>query len=347
MNVPKYFRRLAPAAFAVFAGFISIPAGRAQSVSPMNDSRFLFIFDTSADMKKRLPAMKVEMNQLMSTSMGGQLRSGGSLGVWTFDQDLHAGQFPLQHWRPDDAETIASGITDFVGKQHYANGTRFDALQPQLNQVIQDSPRLTVLIFCDGEDDIKWTPYDSGINQVFQQRLAEQKRSEQPFVLVLRTQLGQYAGCTVNFPPGMVSFPEFPPLPAPMSENPPPPAPVVAPPQPRGPPLIIVGTKVETNWPLAPAPMPVLPTNPTPVVQSNAAPVPPTNPTIVTPTNVVSATPINPVAPLLDNSGPVHSGTLVIGVVLLIAAVALALLAFFRSRRTDDGSLITRSMRKD
>ena len=83
------------------------------------------------------------------------------------------------------------------------------------------------------------------------------------------------------------------------------------------------------------------------MVQSNAAPVPPTNPTIVTPTNVVSATPINPVAPLLDNSGPVHSGTLVIGVVLLIAAVALALLAFFRSRRTDDGSLITRSMRKD
>ena len=98
----------------------------------ITDSRFLFIFDTSADMKKRLPAVQTELNELLSTGLGGQLRAGDSIGVWTFDKDLRTGQFPLQHWSPDDAVTIAASINKFVGKQRYANGTRFDALQPLL-----------------------------------------------------------------------------------------------------------------------------------------------------------------------------------------------------------------------
>jgi hypothetical protein len=420
MNIPKLFLRRAPVAFALCAGFFLIPAGRAQPGRQITDSRFLFIFSTSADMKKLLPAVQAEVNNLMSTGMGGQFRPGDGIGVWTFDQDLRTGQFPLQHWRPDDAQKIASSINKFIGKQHYANGTRFNALQPQLNQLIQNSTRLTVLIFCDGEDEIKWTPYDAGINQIFQQRLAEQKRTRQPFVLVFRTQLGQYAGCTMNFPPGMVSVPEFPPPPAPPAPaKTPPPAPT---PAPVGPPLIIVGTKVETNWPPAPAPpqpakpapvaptniAPVMPTNIAPVMPTNIVPAAPTNPVAppMPPTNAVSATPTNPVAPKSQaapplpthpapaiqtnaapaptassfaptssapatpaklvpvppsnpmasanpvapspgTSGPDHKSAIAIGGALLIAAAALGALAFFRSRRSDRSSLITRSMRKD
>jgi hypothetical protein len=285
MNFLKHFSRFAPMVFALCAGFSVVPAGRAQPAPQINANRFLFIFDTSAEMKKRLPAVRVEVNDLFSMSLGGQLHAGDSLGVWTFDRDLRTGQFPLQHWNPEDAATIASDINKLVGRQHYANATRFGALQPQLNQLIQNSARLTVLIFCDGGDEIKWTPFDTGINQVFQQRLAEQKKARQPFILVLRTQFGEYAGCTMNFPPGMVSVPEFPPLPKPAPPSQPPPAPVIKPPV--GPPLIIVGTKVGTNWPPATEP----PSPPPP------APLPATNPTPALSTNVVPAAPTNPVAP--------------------------------------------------
>jgi hypothetical protein len=385
MKPPKFFIRRAQAAFALCAGLLLVPAARAQQPAQTGESRFLFIFDTSADMKKRLPAVQTEVNQLLATSLSGQLRASDSIGVWTFDQNLRSGQFPLQHWLPEDAVTIASDINQFVGKQRFANGTRFDALQPLLNEVIKGSERLTVLIFSDGEDQIQWTPFNAGINQVVQQRLAEQKKTKQPFVLVLRTQLGQYVGCTVNFPPGMVNVPEFPPLPAPVQTPPPapPPAPVVNPPPPTGPPLIIIGTKVETNWP--PAPAPTLPTNPAPVtptnivpvvpaapatlvappptspapeIQTNAAPAPvatpapPANPAPMTPAKLVPVPPpkptaaANPVAASPENSSPAHKGALAIGA-LLIAAGALAALAFFRGRRADRGSLISRAMRKD
>ena len=385
MKPPKFFIRRAQAAFALCAGLLLVPAARAQQPAQTGESRFLFIFDTSADMKRRLPAVQAEVNQLLATSLSGQLRASDSIGVWTFDQNLRSGQFPLQHWLPEDAVTIASDINQFVGKQRFANGTRFDALQPLLNEVIKGSERLTVLIFSDGEDQIQWTPFNAGINQVVQQRLAEQKKTKQPFVLVLRTQLGQYVGCTVNFPPGMVNVPEFPPLPAPVQTPPPapPPAPVVNPPPPTGPPLIIIGTKVETNWP--PAPAPTLPTNPAPVtptnivpvvpaapatlvappptspapeIQTNAAPAPvatpapPANPASMTPAKLVPVPPpkptaaANPVAASPENSSPARKGALAIGA-LLIAAGALAALAFFRGRRTDRGSLISRAMRKD
>ncbi|HEX5398024.1 MAG TPA: hypothetical protein VFY06_03140 [Verrucomicrobiae bacterium] len=321
MNIRGFFFRCALAALVLCAGFFWIAAGRAQTASQTVDNRFLFIFNTSSDMKKRSASVQAEVNQLLATSLGGQLSAGDSIGVWTFDQDLRTGQYPLQRWRPEDAVAIASRINKFVSGQRYANRTRFAALQPELNRVIQGSGRLTILIFCDGEDEIHWTPYDASINQVFKQRQAEQKRAQQPFVLVLRTQLGKYAGSTMNFPPGMVSLPEFPPWPAP----PPAPAPVKTPtnepaPAPAvqpvitGPPLIIVGTNVMTNWPPKPAPTtpanvvpssstnevvatnPIVPaptSNETPASQTNAAHASATVP--ITPTNVVA--PGNPAMP--------------------------------------------------
>lgn len=391
----KLFLRIAPVAFALCAGFPLIPSGRAQSTTQMGEDRFLFIFDTSSEMKRRQTAVQTEMKQLLATSMGGQLHSGDSIGVWTFGQELNTAKFPEQRWLPADAVTIASDINKFVGKQRFTGNTRFSALQPRLNEIIQHSGRLTVLIFSDGGDDINWTPYDAGINQVFKQRQAEQKNTRQPFVLVFRTQLGQYTGCTMNFPPGMVSIPDFPPPPAPPAPanpppaapptptNPPPPAPEVKPP--LGPPLIIIGTTVETNWPPVPPPKPapVVSTNPAPVTPTNIVPVaptntvappPPTNPAPAIETNEVPAPPVNLIPPTNsapapppkpvsvpppspaastnavaappDNAGSDHKAAIAIGAVLLIAGGGLVAFAAFRSRRSGS-SLITRSMRKD
>ena len=203
-----------PFIFAVLlAGIFLVPAVRAQPAVRNVDNRFLLIFDTSSDMKRRLPAVQKALNDILAASTNGQLHSGDSIGVWTFDQDLHTGQFPLQHWKPDNAAMIASNITAFVGKQRYSKKTSFDALLPLLNQVVQGSERLTVLIFCDGKGEIHGTPYDVGINQIFQQRQSERQKARLPIVIGLRSQRGQYVGCMVSFPPQPVSLPAFPPLP--------------------------------------------------------------------------------------------------------------------------------------
>ena len=283
------FIRCAGLAVVLGAALFPLPGLRSEPAAPTMPGRYLFIFDTSANMKNRAPAMQQAVTTMLATSMGGELHTGDTLGVWTLDQELHPGDFPLHVWDADDAASIAGNINDFIASRKYANKTRFEALQPMLNRVVRSSERLTVVIFCDGATKITGTTFDTGINQLFDQNVAAQKKARQPFVVLLRSQLGKYIGCTVSYPPQLVSFPQFPPLPPPPVV--PKPAPVVAPviaPVVVTPSLFITGTNIENR--LVPPVIKPAPTNPPPAVEHAPA-------TVVPPGSPVSAPPVIPVAP--------------------------------------------------
>jgi len=344
------FSRRARIIAALLAGIFLIPELRAQPTDQTVQSHFLFVFDTSRDMKYRSEAVQKALNTMLATSLNGQLHAGDSMGVWTFGQNLRPGDYPLQNWNPDKAAMIASNLTKFVSKQHYAKNARFEALQPLLNEVVQDSQRLTVLIFCDGEAKISGTPFDSGVNQIFGQKLSEQKSAHQPFVVVLRSQLGQYTGCSVSLPPLPVALPQFPALPAP----PPPPAPKPTSAPPPAPvivaqPLIIIGTKNESSPPLpkaAPTNSPTMtnqpPANSSPdaagAAATNAPAAPAANPLM---TNLTA--PASAPTSSQQNSDSGNKIFMIFGGGLLGAAIALGIVFWLRSRRKDP-SLITRSM---
>ena len=279
----NHFVRRAVLAAVLVTTFFLMPALRAQPTEQTVHGRYLFIFDTSSNMKNRLPAVQKSLNTMLATGLGGQLHKGDTLGVWTFDQELHPGDFPLQVWDPDDAASIAANITQFLGTRKYAGKTRFEALQPLLNRVMRGSDRLTVVIFSDGATKITGTTFDTGINQLFEQNVAAQKKARQPIVVLLRSQLGKYIGCTVSYPPQLVSLPQFPPLP-PVPEPPPAPKPAPAPlPAPAivTPSIVITGTNIEIH-PAPPVAIPA-PTTPPPVIEPAPTPVAPTNATAIAP----------------------------------------------------------------
>src|ERR1700744_2544106 len=160
---PAHTFALATGRFAV--GFLALFMLLAALPCTAAEERWLLIFDTSSAMKKRLPAMDEELRKLLATNMGGNLHSGDSVGVWTFDSKVHAGQFPLMAWQPENAMATETNLMQFLRKQDYKGQTTFDALQPLIDQVIRHSERLTVMIFCDGDGQMGWTPYDDEINQ--------------------------------------------------------------------------------------------------------------------------------------------------------------------------------------
>ncbi len=352
-----------PFIFAVLlAGIILAPAARAQSAATNVNSRFLLIFDASSNMKRCLPAVQKALDNLLAAGTNGPLHSGDSLGVWTFDQELHAGQFPLQHWEPENAGMIASNINAFVGKQRYTKTTRFDALLPLLNQVVERSERLTVLIFCDGQGEIHGTPYDVGINKTFQQRQSERQKARLPIVIGLRSQRGQYTGCMVSFPPQPVSLPAFPPLPEAVHESPK--AAEASAPRSSAPPLIIVGTTITNRVPPPapkppPVPKPATTSLPPMVTTSTTASVvanevkPPAAGSL-TQTGAVPAQPQIAVAPLAttnaitpppESPGVGRKGALAIGVAFL--AGGLTVFMFRRTRKTGGDNPGDRSPKKE
>ena len=344
---------------------------------PKNPARWLLVFDLSSAMKKRLPATEAALKNFFATGGEGRLQAGDNIGVWTCDQKLHAGQFPLAAWDPQQGGTLATNLAAFLNSRTYAGGSQLAALQPALGGVIADSERLTVVIFCDGESEITATPYDRGISQNFLDGRAERKKSQQPFVVLIRTLSGKYIGCTVNFPPGDINIPLFlaPTPPAPVT-NPPPTAPVVASAKPAPavvPDLIINGSTVSGTNNLPPPSAPPV-TSPPPDAAPKIVAAPAANPAanpMPAPVSAVAKTnppAVNPVpAPLPANppkaivTAPTNTANfskhtngepdqparhLVFVGVGLLAGVIVVLLVFRPGRRPQT-SLISSSMQDD
>ena len=74
----------------------------AKAAPPSN--RCLLIVETSRSMQRRADAVLKTVQDLLTSGLSGQLRQGDTLGLWTFNEDLYAGRFPLQTWSPAGAE---------------------------------------------------------------------------------------------------------------------------------------------------------------------------------------------------------------------------------------------------
>ena len=357
-------------ALAASASFV--PVAQAQSATPPGESRVLFIFDTSSAMKKRLPAEVKSIKRLFALAFAEQLHRNDTIGVWTFDQELHTGEFPLQYYQPEDLPDIASNIVLFVESRHYSRTTSFDKLVPTLNRVINGSGRLTTLIFCDGETPISGTVYDDSINRIFKEHERDMQKLREPFVIVFQSQDGQYIRSSINAAEE-VNVPPFPPEPAP-----PPPVVTPEPPPPPAQPLIIIDHPNPAPPPVQTAPPPqnpvtnatapaapanppvtppqslntVAPTNPTPVAVAappatipaaftNAAPASP--PAVPNPPAIASTA---PAAPAPGNPGVDKTTLLAIGIGTLIVAAVASFYTMRRTRRHDSESLITQSLKK-
>ena len=312
------------------------------------EERWLLVFDTSAPMKKRLPGVEAALKTFLGTSGGGHIRADDTIGVWTFCRQLRTGEFPLTTWTPERSAGTISNVVNFVRRQWFAGDTSLEALQPSLGRIIAGSDRLTVLIFCDGNSQMDWTPYDNGINQTFRQNFAGREKSRQPFVLLLRTQQGKFTGCTVNYPPGEMNLPPWPPWPEPppVISTPPnlPPAPVVSnPPAVVVPALIIMGTNVGTNvgevekvaslHPATPA------SNQVSAKLASGIPAvsnPPAR--VILPSNIAKTS-----GPAKTSKNEPSLFLLTAGGTLLVVGLLLVLLAVVRSRRPIN-SLITDSL---
>jgi hypothetical protein len=357
----QFFRAAAKWLCALLA-VLALPVnGFAQ---PKKPERWLLVFDLSATMKKRLPATETALKNFFANGAEGRLQEGDNIGVWTYDQKMHGGQFPLAIWDPMQATTLTTNLAAFLRSRTYTGNSKLAALQPSLAGVVADSERLTIIIFCDGESDLTGTPYDSGINQSFLDGRAERKKSLQPFVVLIRTLSGKAIGCTVNFPPGAINIPPFL-APSPPTNTPPPPPVIIAvKPQPVVvPDLILVGTPASP----ATSPAPVIPppvTNSTPaevpkiivVPVENpipvAVPAPPASNLVTAPPPAKMPTPLavpatNTVAITNDDSDPATRRLVLIGVGLLAATVVLVVILIARPGRRPRSSLISSSMQDD
>jgi hypothetical protein len=241
-NRAGFCRAIRHSSFVILLGvlFLLLPrTGFGQS-----SNRWLFVFNTSAAMRDRVKGVAGVAQDLLTTAMHGNLRSGDTIGIWTYDSVLRADEAPLLTWDPDSAPAIFQHMQAFIGRHPYQKTAAFGGVLTNMLRVIKDSDVITVILISDGSDSITGTPFDAKLNAFYKENERAQKKANMPIVTIFRGEHGVVTTNTAALAPWPADIPAVPPpviakaAPKPV-EAPKPPPPVV-------PPLIVVGSKVET-----------------------------------------------------------------------------------------------------
>jgi hypothetical protein len=358
--------------------------GLAATAGAAEGNRFLLVFETAKGMKRNLDAARLCAKDLLTSDFGGQAAPGDTLGVWTYDSELHTGAFPMQELATGDETAAAQRLDDFLKQQRCAGNARFDQVLAGLNRVVAESGGLTVLVFSDGYDPMVGTPFDASVNDIYAQHRAELRDAHIPFVTLLQSRNGKIVRGTVNSAVGPIEIPALPPPPAP-------PKPAVEPapaPEPvavvkTNPPLILDFSQAAARSNLAAAAnSPKRDAgNAAPAAKSNdtsspgllaatlstitnlmnlGTPAPPPKPPASPVTSAPAAanppaesTPATPVAAATPAAQtppaptpPARGGFILAGLGLLLALAGLAVLGLWRMRSAPKASVITESFNR-
>jgi hypothetical protein len=232
-----------------------LPTPSTNSAPHSFTNRFLFIVETSKTMEPRSVNMLKIVEELLGTGMHGQLWAGDSVGVWTYDSDVHTGRFPVQQFSTNMQRAITLRAMSFLNQHKYENAGKLASAITLMDTVSRGSEFLTVVIINDGAEPILGTPFDKPINDSYKLWKKQQDDAKMPFVTVLQAENGKITHYSVSPAPWPVELPALPAEFVTAKTAPPPPAPAAAPkPAPvYAAPIIIRGPKPSAPPPAQPA----------------------------------------------------------------------------------------------
>jgi len=192
------------------SGTLIAQTNTSKKATPGN--RYLLIVETSRPMESRMQGVLETVQDILRKELGKELRTGDSIGTWTYNETLITGKFPLQRWSTNALNTIA-GITNFLAHEKYQKQPQLAKVIPALASVVAGSPVLTVILISSGTADISGTPFDGQINATFKQWKDQQQTKCMPYVVLFRAFKGKMTGCAVSPAPWPLELPALPELP--------------------------------------------------------------------------------------------------------------------------------------
>jgi Meckel syndrome type 1 protein len=166
-------------------------------------NRFLFIVDTSSSMRADSIYVRESVTDLLKSAMQGQLRDGDTIGLWTYDDQLHT-EFPMQVWSTENSPVVCERVAAYLTDREYRKRAHLDKVLPYVRRVIETSRLITIVFVYDGSQPMRGTPFDKDINDLQKQFLHEVRADNLPFVTILAARDGAVFEYTVNVPNSVV-----------------------------------------------------------------------------------------------------------------------------------------------
>ncbi len=191
-------------------GLVAPAIAAQRSAAPVPGNRYLFVVDTSASMSRLDRASRQTVFDILYTGLEGRMRAGDTFGIWTFNEQVHAGSFPMQVWTPAQSRDLTARAVFFLKEQRYEKQSQLDLLLPQLQSVIQAVGDVNIFLITDGDAKVSGTPFDPDINAAFQIRAGARRNARKPFVALLAARGGEIVSAEVTIAGEPIKLPPTP-----------------------------------------------------------------------------------------------------------------------------------------
>ena len=187
------------------------PQSQAAAVRLPEGNRFLFVIENSLGTERIDQSLRQAFFDILYCGVRNHLQPGDTFGVWTFNATTCT-EYPMQVWQPTNRLELTSRATQFVRSRGYAKAARPELLISDLVKVVRAARDVHILIFSDGNDKFKGTPFDRQINTFFKEKGREFRQRKDPFVITLIARGGELISWAVNQPGDLIARPITPPL---------------------------------------------------------------------------------------------------------------------------------------
>lgn len=202
---------LAVSAWCAPAQTNSAPAAPGSRNTDQRGHRYLVIVETSKEMDRRSEGVAHTILDTLGTGLKGQVKQGDTLGLWTFNETLLTGKFPVRKWGPDTQAAAATSVVEFLKKQKYEKQGLPEKVLPTLCRVVTNSELITVVLISTGNGNLQGTGFDEKINATYAQWRSQQQKKKMPFVTLLRARHGVLTDFAVSPAPWAAELPPLPP----------------------------------------------------------------------------------------------------------------------------------------
>ena len=185
-------------------------ASTSASKAAADGGRFLFVVNTSSSMRRIEAPTRQAVFDMVFTGLDGYMRSGDTFGLWTFNEEIQAGDFPMQVWDTQNPMDAAARVAAHLRTQRYSGGSDTSALMPKLQSVIGAVRNVTVFIVMDAGTKFEGTSFDESANNSIQRQAREQARVKKPFITTIIAREGRIAAAFVTIAGQPINLPERP-----------------------------------------------------------------------------------------------------------------------------------------
>jgi hypothetical protein len=199
-----------------FSSCLLLPAMPVASAAPGSPApvpdgqRYLFIVDTSSGMERLKAENETTMYELLRSGLFGQMQTGDTYGLWTFDKETHAGKFPLQTYDARRASQLAAIAAAYLSGHNYENSDDVKRMTELLLTVVRAVSNVNVFVISDGSSAMHGTPFDKAINTEYRKQRRQRSSAKQPFVTTLIARDGSITNYSVVVAGKPILLPERP-----------------------------------------------------------------------------------------------------------------------------------------